>query len=185
MTKRLPSNLQVKESIPYKSFPILISGCLVGICCRYDGGESSSPEVIDITSSASIIPFCPEQLGGLPTPRPPANIVGGDGKDVLSGKARVINSMEEDVTEAYRKGAEESLRLARLTGAGIALLKDRSPSCGIITPYCDKSGESGMGVTAALLSASGIQLLEINKVDEFPASEFNRLLERVYGKSST
>ena len=181
MIKRLRSNLRVKESIFLKNFPILVSGCLLGIRCRYDGGESGCSGIMDLASLANIIPFCPEQLGGLSTPRPPSNIVGGDGREVLSGKARVINSRGEDVTEAFIKGAEESMRFARLAGAGISILKDKSPSCGLFSPYCDRSSGSGMGVTAALFESSGIRMMEIDKGDNFPEPGFIALLEEVYG----
>jgi uncharacterized protein YbbK (DUF523 family) len=108
------------------------------------------------------IPICPEQLGGLPTPRAPSNIVKGDGKGVLAGHARVINTLGEDVTEAFIKGAQESLKLARLTGAKKAILKNKSPSCGLNTPYCETDTGYGLGVTAALLLSAGIKIIEIN-----------------------
>jgi len=158
----------------------MISGCLLGLHCRYDGGECGFSGIIDFASFANIIPFCPEQSGGLPTPRPPANIVGGAGQDVISGKARVINNTGKDVTDAFRKGAEEALSLARLTGAKIALLKDKSPSCGIWTPHCDKDTDSGMGVTAALLDFSGIKIVEVNPEDNFPPIYFLGLLRKIY-----
>lgn len=166
-----------------KNFPVLISACLLDISCRYDGRGSGSPGIISMASSINIIPFCPEQLGGLSTPRPPARIVGGDGGDLFTGKARVINSMGEDVTDAFRRGAEESLRLARLTKAKIALLKDISPSCGLSTPYCDSPGGLGVGVTATLLNSSGIRTMEIHKGDGFPTQEFIALFEELYGIS--
>jgi len=97
-----------------------------------------------------LIPVCPEQLGGLPTPRPPAEILGGDGADVLSGTARVINLRGEEVTEAFMRGAEEVLRLARLLGVRRAFLKAKSPSCGL----------EPLGVTAALLLREGLELHE-------------------------
>lgn len=164
-----------------QTFPVLISGCLLGISCRYDGGESGCYGIINMASSINIIPFCPEQLGGLSTPRPPARIVGGDGRDLLSGKAKVLNSIGQDVSEAFRTGAEESLKLARLAKAKIAVLKDRSPSCGLTTPYCDIAEESGMGVTAALFNSSGIRTIEIHEGDDFPTPEFIALFEEVYG----
>jgi uncharacterized protein YbbK (DUF523 family) len=110
-------------------------------------------------------------LGGLSTPRLPSNIVGGDGSDVLSGIARVIDSSGLDVTDCFKLGAKESLRLAGITGARTAILKDKSPSCGLATPYCEKPGGTGMGVTAALFSNSGINIFEMGKGDIFPDSE--------------
>jgi uncharacterized protein YbbK (DUF523 family) len=109
-----------------------------------------------------IIPICPEQLGGLPTPRPPSTIVNGDGEEVLRGRARVINDRGEDVTGAFLKGARESLALAKLTGAQKAFLKGKSPSCGLRTPYCETATGYGIGVTAALLLCNGIEVVEMN-----------------------
>ena len=166
-----------------QNFPVLISGCLLGISCRYDGRESGCPGIIKTVSLVNFTPFCPEQLGGLATPRPPANIVGGDGRDVLSGKARIINSLGEDVTEAFRRGAYESLKLARLMGAKIAVLKDQSPSCGLFTPYCESLDKKGIGVTAALFDSSGIKTLEMGGSDYFPSQDFIRLFEEAYGRS--
>lgn len=142
--------------------PVLISGCLLGIECRYDGGHSRVEEIIKKAQEMQFIPICPEQLGGLPTPRAPSNIVKGDGKGVLAGHARVINTLGEDVTEAFIKGAQESLKLARLTGAKKAILKNKSPSCGLNTPYCETDTGYGLGVTAALLLSAGIEIIEIN-----------------------
>jgi len=142
--------------------PVLISSCLLGIECRYDGGHSRVEEIIEKAQEIQFIPICPEQLGGLSTPRAPSYIVKGDGKEVLSGHARVINSLGKDVTEAFIKGARESLKLARLTGATKAILKNKSPSCGLDTPYCNKDTGYGLGVTAALLLNAGITIIEIN-----------------------
>jgi len=115
------------------------------------------------------VPFCPEQAGGLTTPRSPSEIIGGDGMDVLQGKARVINDKGEDVTEAFVKGAEEALKLARLIGADTAILKSKSPSCGTKCVYDGTfSGKlrEGMGVTAALLLSEGIKILDSSELKE-------------------
>ena len=146
--------------------PILISSCLLGIECRYDGGHSRAEDIIQKAQEIQFIPICPEQLGGLSTPRAPSYIVKGDGKGVLSGNARVINSLGKDVTEAFIKGAQESLQLAQLTGATKAIVKDKSPSCGLNTPYCDTDTGYGLGVTAALLLNAGITIIEINPNDK-------------------
>jgi len=142
--------------------PILISSCLLGIECRYDGGHSRAEEIIEVAQEIQFIPICPEQLGGLSTPRAPSSIVKGDGKGVLSGHSRVINSLGKDVTRAFIKGAQESLKLARLTGATKAILKNKSPSCGLNTPYCETETGYGLGVAAALLLSAGIEIIEIN-----------------------
>ena len=167
----------VDNDIPL-NIPVMISGCLLGICCRYDGGDSGCSDIIKYSPLLNIIPFCPEQLGGLSTPRAPAEIVGGAGNDVFSGNARVLNESGYDVTDAFIKGARETLNLARITGARIALVKDRSPSCGIDTPYCESGTGSGPGVTAALLKSSGIEVLELAGDSVFPSPEFREAIER-------
>lgn len=123
--------------------------------------------------------MCPEQLGGLPTPRPPANIRGGDGRDILTGSARVINDEGKDVTNTFKKGAEEALRLTKITGASIAIMKNRSPSCGLRTPYCDKPTGLGIGVTAALFESQGIRIFELGSNDSFPIRSFSKLMKEI------
>ncbi len=155
-------------------FPIMISACLLGLNCRYDGGNSLCSDLTDFVGSVPFLPFCPEQLGGLPTPRPPADIRGGDGRDVLSGKARLINVLGEDVTDAFRKGAEEAYSLARLSGASFAVMKTRSPSCGLEIPFCEKEKGSGPGVTAALFESRGIRVIELDRDDSFSGLFFTK-----------
>ena len=109
-----------------------------------------------------LVPICPEQLGGLPTPREPAWIVGDGGSDVLKGVAKVISRSRGDVTENFCKGAEEALRVAKLFGAREAILKARSPSCGcgkIREPFSFDKLKDGDGVTAALLKKNGIRAI--------------------------
>jgi uncharacterized protein YbbK (DUF523 family) len=180
MKRKTSSNSPTDEFGAIKDSPFLVSGCLLGICCRYDGGTCASSGLIRSASSTNLIPICPEQLGGLSTPRPSASITGGDGDDVLSGCARVVNKEGEDVTDAYKRGAEESLRLARLTGARIALLRERSPSCGLSTPYCESKTGTGRGVTAALLHSSGIRVFGILPEEGFPLPD---LLELIKGSA--
>lgn len=97
------------------------------------------------------VPVCPEQLGGLPTPRTPADLIGGNGHDVLAGRATVVDRHGTDVTHQFIQGARQCLAIAQSQNITTALLKARSPSCGL-NPV--------MGVTAALLSANGIQVIE-------------------------
>ena len=138
--------------------PALVSACLLGMCTRWDGTHRRSPEVIESLRGRCAIPVCPEQLGGLPTPRVPAEIERGDGRDVLDGGAKVTDEDGRDVTDCYLRGAQESLRLAELFSARWAILKDGSPACGV--SRIKRSGEDvpGMGVTAALLKREGIEL---------------------------
>ncbi|HPJ68668.1 MAG TPA: DUF523 domain-containing protein [Desulfobacteraceae bacterium] len=159
--------------------PIMISACLLGMRCRYDGEHSLCPALQDFIENVSFIPFCPEQLGGLSTPRPPSNITGGDGYDVISGKAVLINMQGQDVTYAFKKGAEDSLKLSRLARSTISIMKDRSPSCGIRTPYCDKLSGFGIGVTAALFELNGIKTYELRSDDPFPTPDFLELLNEI------
>jgi len=140
---------------------ILISACLLGVNCRYDGGNCLNVEAIRRADSRWIIPVCPEQLGGLPTPRASADIVAGDGGDVLDGRSRVLTDDGTDVTPQFIRGAHEVLRVAERLDAGKAVLKQRSPSCGC-GQIC-RGGRilTGDGVTTALLKREGIQVISL------------------------
>jgi len=150
----------------------MVSACLLGICCRYDGRHTLCPGLVDFARNHQFIPFCPEQLGGLPTPRPPSFIQGGDGSTLLEGIGMVIDDRGNDVSDAFKKGAQESLKLAEMAEARIAIMKDRSPSCGLLTPYCDTPSGTGIGVTAALFESNGIKLIELGTDYPFPTKEF-------------
>lgn len=131
---------------------ILISACLLGHACRYDGRSKPCQKVLDLSRGADLVPFCPECMGGLPTPRPPAELR-GDG---------AVNAEGQDVTAQYRKGAEEALRLCNVLGITKAILKAKSPSCGKGAVYDGSFSRTlipGDGITAALLSAHGIEVL--------------------------
>lgn len=137
----------------------LVSACLAGASTRFDGTARPNPEIIRLIQEGRAIPVCPEQLGGLSTPRSPSEITGGDGCDVLAGRARVVTKEDQDVTEAFLKGAYETLSLAQKWQVGGAVLKARSPSCGSNGIY-DGSFQGklrpGQGVTAALLRQAGL-----------------------------
>jgi uncharacterized protein YbbK (DUF523 family) len=128
---------------------IAISACLLGYKCRYDGKSKKNSALIKLLESEKIFPICPEQLGGLPTPRVPSNLVEGDGFDVLDGNAKVINTYGDDNTEAFIKGAYAALDMIREQKIKRCFLKDKSPSCGVGKKYLT-------GVTAALLIRKGI-----------------------------
>lgn len=138
---------------------LLVSACLVGIPCQYNGGNCPDDQIQVLATQGDILPLCPEVLGGLSTPRPPAEIQGGDGGDVLEGQARVVNTEGKDVTAEYLVGAQKTLGIAQRWGIKVAILKARSPSCGVGQIY-DGSFSSrlveGDGVTAALLKREGI-----------------------------
>ena len=137
---------------------IVVSACLVGINCRYDGSSETMPELLALLEKKRIVPICPEQLGGLPTPRTPAKIQRGDGYSVLKSISRVIDIKGRDVTPQFIKGAIEALNIARLVGAGEAILKDKSPSCGVNYIWEDEVLKEGKGVLTALLIDHGIKV---------------------------
>lgn len=148
---------------------ILISSCLAGLATRYDGKDNFIDELTGFLREGKAVLVCPEQLGGLPTPRLPAEIVGGNGGDVLDGRARVINSMGEDVTPQFIRGAEQTLKTAEAVGAVYAILKESSPSCGSSMIYNGtfaKQKQPGFGVTAALLGRHGIKVYSENNFQE-------------------
>ena len=142
--------------------PVLVSACLAGRACRFDGSANPDDFVGRLVASGRAVLVCPEVDGGLGTPRPPAEIVGGSGEDVLAGRARVVTSDGADVTDAYIAGAERALAAALRTGARAAVLKARSPSCGrgaIYDGTFSRTTTAGDGVTAALLRANGIDVV--------------------------
>lgn len=140
---------------------ILVSACLLGEACRYDGKSRPDAGLMAQMREGTVIPVCPERLGGLPTPRPSAEIVGGAGADVLVGRARAVNKHGVDVTDAFLGGAQETLRLCRMAGAQRAILKQNSPSCGCGAIYDGSftgTLRAGDGITAALLRQNGIEI---------------------------
>jgi len=141
----------------------LISACLLGIKCTWDGTcKYKDKKVIKVLKDETVIPVCPEQLGGLKTPRPPQEVQGGSGEDVLDGKCNVKNINGEDVTGEFITGAEETLRIARLFKVSQFIGKSRSPSCGCGQIYDGTfSGKAidGDGVTTALLKRNGIKVI--------------------------
>ena len=148
---------------------ILVSACLLGVPCRYDGKSKAKAEVQALQRERVLIPVCPEQLGGLPTPRLPAERQG----------EKICNRAGVDVSEAYERGAQQALQLARLYGCRHALLKEKSPSCGNGLIYDGNfTGRliPGQGMTAQLLQAAGIRVW-----GESQAAELARLLKEEEG----
>lgn len=140
----------------------LISACLLGIKCTWDNRHNINDKAIETLKSEILIPVCPEQLGGLKTPRARQEIQGGMGKDVLDKKSRVINENGEDVTEQFIKGAVETLKIAKLLQVKEFIGKSNSPSCGCGRIYDGTfSGKliSGDGVTTELLKRNGIKII--------------------------
>jgi uncharacterized protein YbbK (DUF523 family) len=148
---------------------ILVSGCLAGEDVRYNGTNSLNTKIRQLVENGQAVTVCPELLGGFSTPREPAEIIGGTGEDVLDGKASVIEKSGCDVTELYIKGAYLTLEQAHLIKAKLVVLKEFSPSCGSSSIY--NGGFNGVtltgnGVTAALLTRSGFQVISEEEVSQ-------------------
>ena len=140
---------------------ILVSACLLGLNCRFNGRSKANESLISSLKNTHTIPFCPEQLGGLPTPRYRAWITQGDGRDVLEGRSRVINEVDADVTAQFIKGTTETERLVTLFNIKKAYLKSKSPSCGVGKIYHNKNLVTGNGVCATMLLQKNIELISI------------------------
>jgi uncharacterized protein YbbK (DUF523 family) len=141
---------------------ILISACLCGVNCRYSGESKLNEKVYSLFKKGDAQIVCPEQLGGLSTPRYPAEIYKGSAEDVINGSGKVLNNKGDDVTVCFIKGAEETLKIAQALGCKKAILKSRSPSCGCGKVYngnFDGTQIRGNGVTAQLLLDNGIEVL--------------------------
>ncbi|MDT8441038.1 MAG: DUF523 domain-containing protein [Desulfuromonadales bacterium] len=140
--------------------PILVSACLLGIACRYDGRSKQNPAVLAWLAEQELtpIPVCPEQLAGLPTPRLASRFASEDGPAVLNGQADVVTHDGQTQTEAFIRGADQTLAIAHLCGCRTALLKERSPSCGV--RQIDRNGAivPGQGVTTARLQTAGLDV---------------------------
>lgn len=141
---------------------IVISACLAGIACRYDGNDNLVTKIQELLEKEETILICPEVLGGLPTPRTPAEIVGGNGDDVLNGIAKVMDQKGNDVTEIFIAGAYEALNQIKDLNPEYIILKERSPSCGssaIYTGEFNGQKQAGYGVTTALFRRHGFTVI--------------------------
>ncbi|WP_352417807.1 DUF523 domain-containing protein [Proteiniborus sp.] len=143
----------------------IISACLAGVNCRYDGGNNFEPHIVKLLNEGKAILVCPEQLGGMTTPRLPCEIVGDN-----YGSKKVVNIEGKDFTKEFLKGAEETLKIAKLIGAKGAILKARSPSCGKGQVYdgtFKKRLVKGNGITADLLEKNCIKVYtEEDNIDD-------------------
>ncbi|OTW69175.1 hypothetical protein BK727_28415 [Bacillus thuringiensis serovar roskildiensis] len=141
---------------------IVVSACLGGIACRYDGNDNLVSKIEELLQQKDTVLICPEVLGGLPTPRPSAEIIGGNGDDVLDGKAKVMTKDSEDVTEAFVSGAYKALEQIKNLHPEYIILKERSPSCGSSTIYTGEfngTKQTGYGVTTALFKRHGLKVI--------------------------
>jgi len=153
---------------------ILVSRCLLGHRVRYDGGASGPfDQLASWLAQGRVVALCPEVAGGLPTPRPAAEIPGGQGIEVLEGNARVLTADGEDFSAEFLSGARQALELVEKHHIRIAVLKANSPSCGNLQTYDGTfSGVkvSGEGVTAALLKRAGVQVFSELELAEAAAA---------------
>jgi uncharacterized protein YbbK (DUF523 family) len=142
----------------------IISACLLGIPCRYDGKSCKDDIAVKLFLDGKVLPVCPEVLGELDTPRVPSEIVSGTGEDVLEGHSAVLDATGEDLTKAFILGAKRTLAVCKALGAKKAYLKSKSPSCGsewIHDGSFTGILKQGYGVTAALLQREGIKVVEM------------------------
>lgn len=152
----------------------IVSACLVGVACRYNAHSRTDPALALRFAKGDLLPICPELAGGLGLPRPPSEIRGGAGEEVLEGKARVVDSEGGDLTEAFISGARATLAAAKAAGASEAFLAANSPSCGSGRVYDGSFSGAlvpGDGVAAALLRQNGIRItcVERARPDASPA----------------
>lgn len=140
---------------------IIISACLCGCNCKYNGENNKNEQCVKLFKEGKAILICPEQLGGLSTPRTPCEIVENN------GLIKVVNKLDEDLTENFKKGAEEALKLAKLVNAKVAILKESSPSCGSSFIYDGTFSNNkikGMGITAKKFIENGIRVFSENDI---------------------
>lgn len=138
----------------------LISACLLGVECKYNGGSNALPKEVlaELAEKYELVPVCPEAYGGLPTPRPPSERVGD----------RVLSKMGGDVTENFNRGAEAALQLCKLLDCRLAMLKERSPSCGhdyIYDGSFTGTVVPGDGLAAELLRKNGIPVYGESEIE--------------------
>ena len=139
---------------------VLVSACLLGYRCRYNAEVLEKRDIPELAEA--IIPVCPEELGGLSTPRTPSFFEDTrTGREVLHGNGRIVSETGEDRTATFVDGARKTLEIAKEIGAGKAYLKERSPSCGCHTVYVGENQTPGIGVTAALLEENGVQIISV------------------------
>ena len=143
---------------------IIVSACLLGFNCRYDGGNHLDEALLAAPLKKLLVPVCPEQLGGLPTPRSLSEVKGGDGLDVLEGRARVFSASGVDLTDCFLLGAQEVMRFMKLMGISTAIMKEKSPSCGVFSIKRNGAILLGAGVTSALLTKNGIQVISSDRM---------------------
>jgi uncharacterized protein YbbK (DUF523 family) len=137
--------------------PIVVSACLLGERVRYDGGDKRDPRVEAAVAGRTVLPLCPEVLGGMGCPRPPVHFESGDGEALLEGFGRAVDDKGLEASGGLLKGARRADELARLAGAREAILKERSPSCGLHAIHTAGGVREGKGCFAAQLVRRGVR----------------------------
>ena len=140
---------------------MLISACLVGINCKYNGGNNYNKKALELVKKGLAIPICPEQLGGLTTPRNPSEI------KTIDNEVRVIDNKNNDVTKEFERGANEVLKLAKILNVDKVILKSKSPSCGIGKVYDGTFSNKlidGNGILVKLLMDNNIEVIDIEDI---------------------
>lgn len=140
---------------------ILVSACLVGINCKYNGTNNYNSKIFELVRSGKAIPFCPEQLGGLSTPRVPCEI------KIVDGQRRVIDKNGKDVTYEFEKGANEVMNFVKCMNIKKAILQSRSPSCGVRKIYngnFENKLINGNGILAEILIDNGIEVIDVEDI---------------------
>ncbi|GAB6170385.1 DUF523 domain-containing protein [Clostridium carnis] len=147
----------------------LISSCLCGVNCKYNGGNNLNKYCVKLLKAGKAILVCPEQLGGLSTPRIPAEIL-GTAEGVISGKDKVLNKDGRDVTNEFLKGAKETLHIAKESKVKVAILKEGSPSCGVNFIYNGKFNGikiEGRGITTSILESANIEVISDIDMEDY------------------
>ena len=147
---------------------VVVSACLAGVACTHEAQPKTRDWAVKLVAEGRAVLVCPEVAGGLPIPRPAAEIVDGDGDDVLDGRAHLVDEHGRDVTHQFVRGATKARDAARAAGSSLAILKARSPSCGIGQTYdgtFSGSLREGDGVTAAMLRREGLEVVDDEAVD--------------------
>ncbi|MPM18560.1 hypothetical protein SDC9_64972 [bioreactor metagenome] len=146
---------------------ILVSACLLGINCKYNGDNNKDLKVLEYLKDKEFIIVCPEQLGGMSTPRDPSEIIRLDGDAVINGETSVITNKRLDVTRKFKLGANETLKITKLYNCTEAILKEGSPSCGsnyIYDGTFTGKKRDGIGVTTSLLKHNGIKVISEKEI---------------------
>jgi uncharacterized protein YbbK (DUF523 family) len=138
---------------------IIVSACLLGVNCRYSGMSKKDDKVIEFLVGKNFVPVCPESFSGLPIPREPADFDRGDGTMTKTGKNQVIQRDGTDVTKQFLRGATEAMKICKLAHATSAILKDRSPSCGVHQVYNEGALVNGVGILTAMLMQEGVKVI--------------------------